>query len=260
MVQYGQVLGNQEKPAGRAEETPSITRTAAIYGRHTSPDSFPRDESWKLERAEETSSISSTPPIYDPCPPDESWKFDRAEETSSISSTPPIYDPCPPDESWRFDRAEETSSISSTPPIDEPFLPYESWKLKLRGDKPEKGGASHSSFPRLPLLNLMRRILTGAILLQVTMGMPTNSTALETSTISHEDLYVGFSYIFFAVLFIGAAERVSRAQGAMMTHGIAMGVGSLGWWLIANDNATSIGLRFMWVCSFVLRTLNEAHV
>ena len=97
-------------------------------------------------------------------------------------------------------------------------------------------------------MNAMRRMFVGASLLRVVMAMPTNSTApapQETLTISYDDLYVGLLYILSAGLFVAVAQYVSRRQGPLKTHGIAMGVQSLGWWLIANDDATSKGLRFM---------------
>lgn len=94
-------------------------------------------------------------------------------------------------------------------------------------------------------MNPMRHMLVGASFLRVAIAMPTGSTAPETSTISYENLYVGLLYIISAGLFIGAAQYVSNRQGPLTTHGIAMGVQSLGWWLVANDDATSKGLRFM---------------
>lgn len=97
-------------------------------------------------------------------------------------------------------------------------------------------------------MNAIRRMFVGASLLRVAMAMPTNSTAPappETLTISYDDLYVGLLYILSAGLFVAVAQCVSERQGPLKTHGIAMGVQSLGWWLIANDDATSKGLRFM---------------
>ena len=143
-----------------------------------------------------------------------------------------------------------TSAALHTPHVSPiTFSSDEFCRLEHHEDNLEDAGASkslsRSPFQSLPLLSTMRRMLVGASLLRVTIAMPTNSTALETSTISYENLFIGLLYILSAGIFIGAAQYVSKLQGPMTTHGIAMGVQSLGWWSIANDNATSKGLRFM---------------
>ena len=96
-----------------------------------------------------------------------------------------------------------------------------------------------------PILNMFQRIVLLGSLIQATVAMPTDLSRPEPSAISSESLYIGLLYILSAGLFIGVAQYVSRIHGQVTTHGIAMGVRSLGWWLIANDDATSKGLRSM---------------